>query len=616
MNIKSIYFGCAALALAGTLVGCNDDFLDVQPITDISDVQLMDPSVAQVALDGLFESMNTPYEGIDFNQNTGEAYTNYVFNDCMGNDWISGMWNNPNQAGLDAWSRMNVNNQWTTGFPWAYYYNLVAQANRLCDALPFTSEEEADPQLQFIKASALTMRAHAYNKLLVYYANRWEDSSNGEAYCIPLRLTASEGESPLVKMNDVLDQIYADCDEALALYAKSGRDRSNKWETNGNVAHGIKARTALLKHDWQTAADEAELAMQGFTVMEGDDLFAGFYKDCTDFIWHCNPAANQVYYWSWGCHYACNGHYINSWGMGGGAIDMTLYRLLDENDLRRKYYWTPDKLEALSTRQNPGKLKAASFWDEKMVSPENFLNMNYSNVYSRNGKNKNYGMIDAIVNWLEDYRTNVFTGDLSEMVQDDGFYNYFFITPGSRNKDKSVRLANDANGNQVWGTPTNIQFGAQCKFWGNVPYGNSALPWMRASEMALTRAEALAELALEGKGTFADAAQEFEAFQKLRVPGYTCTSTGTALLEEIRVSRRAELLGEGHNFTDFKRWNLPHIHKEWVAGDVNSGNWSPGALGTEASQSTKYSNGWRFALPVREFQYNPAIDLSLLPVIN
>lgn len=616
MNFKSIYIGCAAVMVSGLLTSCNEDFLDVQPITDISSAQLGQPSVAKIALEGLFEAMNTQYDGIDFNQNCGEAYTNYVFNDCMGSDLVSGIWNNPGQPGLYGWTFITQNNVWATGFPWAYYYGLIAQANRIIEVIPATSEEGevADASLYLIKASALTMRAHAYQKLLVYYGNRWEDADNGNAYCIVLRTTPSEGASPLVTMNTVLDQIYADCDEAIKLYAKSGQDRANKWETNANVAYGIWSRAALTKHDWATAAEKAEKAMEGYTVMQGDELYAGFYQDSSDFIWSCNPDASLVYYWSWGCHYACNGHYVNYWGMGGGAIDMTLYRLLDEKDLRRAYFWTPDKLDLLTKRQNPGKLTAKAFWDENMVATDNFLNMNISNVYK--ASKKNYGMIDCIVNWLDLYKNTVFTGDLDAMKQDDGFYNYMFLTPGAKNSTKSVRLANDANGNEVWGTPVNIQFGAQCKFWGNVPYGNSALPWMRASEMALTRAEALAELAKAGHGSTAAAAQAFEEFQKLRVPGYTCTSSGQALIDEIRISRRIELWGEGHNFTDFKRWNLPRIHNEWVAGDVNSGNWVPGSLGTEQMQSQKYSNGWRFAFPTRESQYNPEVQVGLLPQIN
>lgn len=610
MNIKSLYIGLAAVAAAGVLTGCSSDYLDVKPVTDINETQLEDPSVLGTALAGLYESMNTQYSGIDFNQDCGEAYISYLMNDCMGNDLASGLWNNPANAGMVVWPRMNSATEFPANFTWSYYYGLIGQANRIIAALPDEDLNEIDKSTLFYVASALTMRAHAYTKLLTYFGNRWEDADNGNAYCIVLRTEPTNDDMPLVTMNEVFDCIYSDCETAIEYFALSGMSRNAKYEVDASVANGTWARAALLKHDWRTAADKAEAAMAGYTVMGEKELFAGFFSDNSDLMWSMNPSEDGVYYWSWGSHYACNGNYINAWGFGAGAINIDLYNQLDQNDLRRKFFWMPDKLEALSTRQNPGKLTAASFWDEKMVNPAAFLNMTFTNVYVRNGNNSNYGMVDAVVNWLSDYKNNVFTGDASSIASSDGFYNYYYETSSIKNSQKSVRLANDAAGNTVYGTPVNMPFGAQCKFWAVSPYGNGSYPWMRASEMALTRAEALAELG------DANAAKVFEDFQKLRVPGYVCTSSGDALINEIRISRRAELWGEGDNFTSLKRWNLRHEHREWVAGDVNSGNWAPGEQLTEEMMSQKYSNGWRFAIPAREYQYNSAVDLSLLPTIK
>ena len=53
---------------------------------------------------------------------------------------------------------------------------------------------------------------------------------------------------------------------------------------------------------------------------------------------------------------------------------------------------------------------------------------------------------------------------------------------------------------------------------------------MRAAEMALTEAEAAAMQ----PGGETRARKALEEVQKLRVPGYSCTSTGRALIDEIR----------------------------------------------------------------------------------
>lgn len=614
MNIRKLYIGASLLAVAGLFAGCSSDYLDVKPITDIDESQLSEESVAKAAISGLYEAMNTPYQGTDLNQNIGEAYIGLVFNDSMGIDYISAIWSNlASMPGLAGWGRINQDTQFTTGFPWQYYYGLVGQANRIIDALGGNDDEAANEALSSVlkrvKAEALTMRSHAYTKLMSMYGQRWEQSDNGEAYCFPLRVVSGTGPCALATMNEVFSRIYKDLETAVKLFDESGLDRTEKWETNASVANGIWARAALLKHDWRTAADKAAAARKDYKLMEEKDLFAGFMSDNDDLMWGANPSDVGLGYWSWGCHYACNGHYVNYWGYGAGSISLDLYNQMDKKDLRRKFFWTPDKLAGLKPAavKNPAGLKEDAFWNPTFVSATSFLNMSNGPLAKKNDKNT--GMIDAIISWLTDYHNEVFTGDRSLVTPDDGFYNYYFLTQVVKDSKKSVAFKG-ADGNRYYGTPCNIPFGAQCKFWGYAPFGNSMLPWMRASEMALTEAEALAELG------DANAKTVFEEFQKLRVPGYTCSTSGDALINEIRVSRRVELFGEGQNFTDIKRWNMRHEHREWKANDKKSGNWIPGENLSEEQMSVNYSNGWRFAIPSREWQYNPAIDLTLLKKIK
>lgn len=95
----------------------------------------------------------------------------------------------------------------------------------------------------------------------------------------------------------------------------------------------------------------------------------------------------------------------------------------------------------------------------------------------------------------------------------------------------------------------------------------------------------------------------------MRIPGYSFSATDSSLLDEIRLCRRIELWGEGSNWSDFKRWNLPIERRAWVAGDVNSGNWQAEfAIDTPVDAN----GGWRMLIPRSEIEYNKAIDQSLL----
>lgn len=618
MKKLSIYLATAALAFSGSLVSCSDNYLDVNPKTDYADSQLTDESVAKGLLNGIFEAMNTIYSGYEWNQNTGESYVNTIAGDCCGVDYM-GLYSEG--GNFHMYSFINSPSNYITGLPWMYYYNIVNLSNYLIKNIPATADEPGDAteELLFVKASALTMRAHAYTRLLGYYGNRWEDSDNGEAYSIVLRTEPGTDPSPLVKMNDVLDLIYSDCDQAVKLFDLSGVTRSASYEVNKNVACGVWARAALIKHDWATAADKAKMAREGTQIMEEKELFSGFMGDNSETIWSMNNDTDGIGTWSWGYHYACNGHYIAYWNRGGGAINIDLYNSTAPNDIRRRFFWMPDHLnEVPKSFKGQGNLKEADFWNPELVdysTQDAYLWMNNGPKYDR--KSKKGGMIEALAWWMYNYYNNYFTGDKSLVESEDNQFCYYHIDRVGTSK-KSVRVGSDEKGAVYAMMDINAQFGAQTKFWGaGKSYAALSMPWMRASEMALTEAEAYYMLGREG-----DAKEALKEVQSKRIPNYSCTTSGQALLDEIRISRRMELWGEGFGFTDMKRWNLPHVRRVWVPNDPTSGNVAPleySAISEDLlkqMESVTYSNGWRFRIPKRETDYNTAIDVSILKQIK
>lgn len=80
------------------------------------------------------------------------------------------------------------------------------------------------------------------------------------------------------------------------------------------------------------------------------------------------------------------------------------------------------------------------------------------------------------------------------------------------------------------------------------------IPLMRAAEMYLIEAEALANMT----GRETDAKQVLFNLVSKRDPNYMLSAnTGAALIDEILTHRRIELWGEGFRFYDLKRLNLP-----------------------------------------------------------
>ncbi len=119
------------------------------------------------------------------------------------------------------------------------------------------------------------------------------------------------------------------------------------------------------------------------------------------------------------------------------------------------------------------------------------------------------------------------------------------------------------------------------------------IPYMRAAEMFLIEAEALAR---QGKDTEASKVL-FDLVSKRDAAYVQSAKTGADLIEEIIFNRRIELWGEGFRFTDLKRLNQPlnrnganHNSAVAVVFDIPAGDVQ-----------------WEFLIPIREINANKAI---------
>jgi hypothetical protein len=114
--------------------------------------------------------------------------------------------------------------------------------------------------------------------------------------------------------------------------------------------------------------------------------------------------------------------------------------------------------------------------------------------------------------------------------------------------------------------------------------------FMRAAEMYLIEAEAAAEAGQDGVAQTA-----LNALLDARDPGSSTSSTGQALIDEIRLQRRIELWGEGFGLFDIKRWKI----------DLDRRDHDP-TLCVETSIPAN-SNRFNLRIPQREIDANDAL---------
>lgn len=565
MNKNIILKGIAGLLIAGSLVSCSEDYLDVKPITSIDTSTVTSTTEgAQSSIYGICTSMWYIYSNFDVSTRffTGEASLMTFYGEVPSPDYFSMEWA---RSGADFmnWEYMNRDQYIPTYVGWMYCYNLISQANTILSGIDEASGTEADRD--YIKAQALTFRAHAYTQLMKIYGPRWEDSRNGERYALVERLTPGVGDAPFVTINQTMKQIYADLDEAIELYKSSGKNRGNIWEPNIDVARGIYARAAMVKNDYGKAREMASLARKNYPIMSADEYRQGFLNANAEYMWANALDYNNTGYWSWGTINACNGSYVSFWGNGSGMISYDLLKTMSDDDIRVPMFWSP------RSDLGSGSLTPAAFWNGDVV---NVNNMNC---------NANKQMQIRIAEIGAEYKANI-PGSSDELFAD------------SYSIDAEAGGASDIV----------VPFGAHFKFWGAGVYSISQFPFMRGAEMLLIEAEAAFRLGDQN----ATRTLLTELNSKRHTDPYDIsTLSGDDLWNEYTYSSRYELWGEGHTWFNMKRWRVTATRREWIEGDTNSNN-IPNIY--KSSHAPEAENGWRWTVPFNETNMNKGANRQLL----
>ena len=570
MKSKYIISGLATAMMATAFVSCSGNFLDEVPQTNISSETVKDSEEGAIAaVSGLARQMQRQFSDLKNGNMNASGETNFAhwYGDALGPDDNVGEVTNYMRSGSTP-NNFRAINQWWALWMWNYAYSIIGSANSILSSVP-ANEADFDAESKdvqyWLAASALTMRAHAYTRLMQVYAPRWIDSNNGQAYCIVLRIESGEpNDKPFATCNEVYDQIYSDLTKAIDYFGKTNKKRGTNemFYVDASVARGIFARLALLKNDYQTAQKMAHDARQGYPIMSQKDYLSGFSTANKEWMWYADMDPLGVYYWGFGPHYACNGHYVISWGYSD-SMQYDLYKNFQASDVRSQLYFGP-----LCIQHEPEMAAKLGITEEDFFDPSIYSSTTYGISLTGSGtspKGKNLDMWNFIMSYGK------------------RFAQY-------RPEDiKGIYLTNSKG----------LSFGVQFKFQG-LPDGYTSCwtPYMRASEMLLVEAEAAYQNG--DPGTAVSCINELMA---QRDPEYKIpATTGQALFDEIKLQRRLELFGEGFNWFDYKRWNDVIEYKTLDKNDIKNSGSYPTTVA--ATYQPDYMMGWRAAIPQSEFNNN------------
>lgn len=537
----------AGSLLAGMMLvsSCAGDYLDTAPTDSTGATDAVGTTAnAMKALNGIAKIMTTQHSyfggGFAGENNIMIQYESYPSENYNYNYYASG------------WSPI-FNQEFHTrtnsiydAYAWYYYYTIAGNANTILANID--NAEGTEAERNFVKASALTFRAYAFEKLVHYYCWRWQDSNNGASQGIVLRLDESTGGQGYATLAETYAQIYKDLDEAIMLFEQSSMDRnaSQVWMPNINVAHAIYARAALTKQDYTKALTEAKLARQNYPLMSNAEYHAGFCNPTSEWIFGSFGSAQENnWYWSYGTQYACNGYYANAAGAanGAGSIGRELINRIPNNDARKALFLTEDKFPGYNFNDGSA------------------MDLGYGILGMGDDEKK----ADALWEEAAAYCQKMAVSGLEAPYQAGYMY-----------------------------------LGGQLKFYVFDTPGVSYLPFIRSSEMVLVEAEA--NYFLNDETAARAALVELNATSG-RNPEYTCDKSGEALWNEIMDYRELELWGEGFAWSDYKRWNRDIVRHSFAEG----GNAHISVAKTIPASGV---NKWTWDVPLNETDYNDELNLG------
>lgn len=514
-------------------------------------------------------SLYNRYPDIFNYMNTGEPFYLTFCGEFMSGDYISDLFYKTNCS----WDLLLKANNRIPSYAWNIAYSVIASANLMLDTIdryPDVSKLEKDNA----KACMLALRSHAYWRLLQLFGERWSDSNNGESLCAPLELHFLDYNLPLSSMKQIINQCYSDLDESISIMDSNNFIPFNEIVPDVKVAKSIKMRIAMLCQDWEAVEEICSSLYPEITMTSNSDYLSGFRQPCNSWIWSF-PSDQLFINYPYDMMYhriqtliSCNSITLSNWGMASGAIDLSLYNIIPPTDIRKECFVTP---ELISKCDPESKWAKDDTWFERR-------NLDYRNH-----------IIESADSWSGDYKQASET--IFELIKD--------LRPISPIAFSPFKTA-------LGYVP--IMLGSQIKFYCDsydaIGYGDYAL-LLRSEEILLSYAEALYHLGHEEK-----ARDILIDLNGMRNPEYECSLKGQNLLNEIYLSRKIELWGEGHSWFDMKRWGIPITRSIFEANNPDSGNW-PDEWDSEIRQPQEF-NGWRYPIPADVVKNNSAIDISLM----
>jgi hypothetical protein len=256
------------------MTSCKKDFLDTGPTGSADEAALFTTTTnASNVINGIYRYLYSRYS----EQNQPGQGGVMLQLDFMGEDLHQSVatWYTAAGSGTGGWVSHRNDNSGYVSYPFRLYYRCIGNSNALIENIDAATGPDADKKR--LKAEALTMRAWSYFNLVQLYGKRYAAGTANSQLGVSMPLSPLDLKLPRSTVEEVYTQINKDLDEALALFPTASA-APNKSHLSLNSARAIKARVALTKQDYATAASFAKQVIDAgtYSLMTNAQYQEGF----------------------------------------------------------------------------------------------------------------------------------------------------------------------------------------------------------------------------------------------------------------------------------------------------------------------------------------------------
>lgn len=201
-----------------------------------------------------------------------------VLLDMMGEDIFESPESLGNQRASTDWL-YNSDNVEIAGF-WLRAYQVILRANTVLVGIDDIAGSEG--RKNRLKAQALGLRALAHFDLLRAFGESYDRNSTARG--IPIKLNLDIETPGRASVSAVYDQIYADLNQALTLFAAADQEVTERTFFSELATHALMARVALYAGDYSQAIQSASAVIDdpATALISGSDFEDAWINDRTD----------------------------------------------------------------------------------------------------------------------------------------------------------------------------------------------------------------------------------------------------------------------------------------------------------------------------------------------